>query len=124
MKVKFIAPIEIGVTLTKEELDYIFNGAAHHYSYDCKSMTEVGGVLYGWKNSWEFRLKIKHEIDDQDKTRFFKNREFQLLIKSIEFDGSEMASDLKNKLWLVLHSWGKMQEAANTFMETNQPVTI
>lgn len=124
MKLKFIAPIEIAVTLTKEEFDYIFQGAATHYSHDCKSMTEVGGELYGWKNSWEFRIRKNLEIEEHVTTRFFTNRDFQLLIKSIEFDYSPMAVELQGKLWKVLSFWAEMQAAATAFMEANQPAAF
>lgn len=124
MKLEFIPLTLISVNLTRDEFDYIFESAKRHYSHDCRSMTKVGGKLYGWKGCWDFHLKTGKEIEDYVTTRTFENREFQLLIKSIEFDGSVFATWLNANLLKVLVTWQAMQDKTAEFMKDNQPVSL
>lgn len=121
MKLEFFADIQILITLTWEEFDYIFQSAKNHYSFDCTSMTQQGGNLYGWKGRWDFAIKKGAPIEEWVQQYDFSNREFQLLIKAIEFDANPMANELKNKLWKALHAWQSMRELTAEFLKNNQP---
>jgi len=128
MQLKYIVDVNISVTLTRAEFDFIFNGAKTHYSHDCSSLTEVGGCLYGWKGRWDFALKQEKAgekpVEDWVRQYTFTPRNFQLLIKSIEFDESPMAKELKAKLRVVFQTQEEMRSKLHYFMEANQPAQL
>jgi hypothetical protein len=46
--------LEAEVKLTDQEFEFLVTCCKHHYSYDCTSLIEVGGFMYGWNGRREF----------------------------------------------------------------------
>lgn len=72
---KFVYKVLAEVQFTREELEILLVLSKHHYDGHCRSVSEVGGFLYGIKNGFKFAPEIPHHL---------KFREIDTLCKILE----------------------------------------
>lgn len=94
MKHTFWAELKPCIEFDDVDFDYIKNAAAIHYDAKVQATVEVGGFLYGFSNRREWSK-------GEDKVLELTDRQMQLIMKSIEFDNSEIACRISKRLWAI-----------------------
>lgn len=84
-----------------------------HYSYDVTSLADVGGFMYGWKGSRDFREKEGKYFFDKQLTF----RQIDLLCKALEFpmtaESMKMTGDFLKILNVVREKSESINESIN-----------
>jgi hypothetical protein len=96
MTCTYYAEIKYNLQLTPREFEIISNNAQHHYDSYLKSQTQAGGFIYGMSN------RMSWAANDELPTHDLTDRQFQLLIKSLEMDCSPEAMQLMVSLMAAL----------------------
>ena len=86
-KHSYIAELKANIELNDSDFNLLLDCSARHYDSTVRSISEVGGFLYGLNNRRNFS-------NGADLTTEFSERELGLLIKSIEFTGSPQSYQL------------------------------
>lgn len=80
MKHYFFATLTTVLELSDEEFGLLFKEAENHYDYKVKASTQVGGILYGFRNRRSFAM----ESGNTDNEVEFIERELGLMMKALE----------------------------------------
>lgn len=80
------------VTFTKEEVNELTLAAQVHYDATCRSLAEVGGIIYGLNNA------LALELLEGNATASLKWRDIDLLCKVLERTMPQLYWQLRNLL--------------------------
>lgn len=108
----FYATITANVFVSDEDFNFIYECFQRHYDATIKMSANVGGFLYGLRNS---RVKFYDTeiITDEDRILDLSNRQIQLIIKSLEMYRTDQASDINFRFHKILHELAKSQDSIN-----------
>lgn len=99
----FVKP-EVDLQPTDEEFDFLLKCCKLHYSYDCQSLIEVGGFLYGWKGRREFYKNNKADKGDERPSYTISFRQMDTLLKAMEM-APYWAKDAEADIWMRLNKF-------------------
>ncbi len=102
MEYYFLPQLFIILTFSDSDFDLIFKNAQRHYDAKVVSLTEIGGFLYGEKNSREFANNPKCSYPDKSSEYSFQK--LDIISKALEIDCSKESLNLQNKIRLIINS--------------------
>lgn len=81
-KRKFSYKVSAEHVVTKDDLDRLLNNSERHYDGKCKSLSQQGGTLFGWRNQMTWAIEDGKDHIEVDVT--FQTAD--ILCKVMEMD--------------------------------------
>lgn len=113
----FYAEIKACIRIPDEYFEFICKCAAHHYDGKVKSLVEVGGFLYGEKNTRQW-LKESQSHDESLDDREYTFRQIDLMCKAIEFPSTPLGEKITKEFVVILGGISDKSEYINHILKS------
>ena len=108
----FYATLTANVFVNNEDFYFISECFKNHYDINIKMAVELGGWLYGFGIR---RTPLKGlDVTDEHRILELSNRQIQLILKSMEMQRTDQASDIKLRFHKILQELVEKQNSLNT----------
>lgn len=95
MKASVVAKALVTFPLTFKQLVHIKSSSAQHYDYHCRSVSMVGGFVYGWNNQFWMPAEEGTLTNESVVDVTVDRNELDTLFKIIEMCDSPTARELR-----------------------------
>lgn len=107
----FYATLTANVFVNDEDFNFIYECFQRHYDITIKMVADVGGFLYGFRNR---RIPlIGLDITNEDRILDLSNRQIQLILKSMEMQRTDQASNINFRFHKILQELVSSQNSLN-----------
>ena len=108
----FYATLTANVFVNDEDFNFIYECFQRHYDTTIKMAADVGGFLYGLRNR---RVKFYDTeiITNENRILDLSNRQIQLILKSLEMQRTDQASDINFRFHKILQELVEKQNSLN-----------